>query len=368
VKLEKIVPRVLRPKDWRRQKFTEVRYDQTRQRFDRIHAHYLAYQKDFASDDPCCENFRKKVDEIKGLFEQCQAPKRPLNPFAFKKWVQYRKDCGEFESKAKAISAAVHELHVLFVKCAPFQLVEAGIDLGLFDLKVISSHELYEKARRGLERYDSGWVPPHASGKSDEPRNPTAEDQDGIRARCIILVQETRRQSLALAQLEVLRDAVTSEIMVAAARLSLMLLILLAGCLFVVIDEKMFPVVIAGLVCAQGGVLGSVISAIIRVGKMQDNLDASRTLALISGASRSIYYVPMIGCLSALILFSFALGKFDLGVIKFDLLGKEESICDLVCCPAELIIRSLILGIISGFSERLVHDLVDRFNKKPTNY
>jgi hypothetical protein len=359
VKLERIVPRILRPKGWRREKFSAVRFDQTRQRFDRINAHYLAYKETFDGNGDCFEAFREKRKEILEILSGINCPTRPINFWSRKAWVAYRKALGIFENAAKKLSCCVHDLHVLFVKSAPFHLMESGIDLGLFDLKIISSPELYEKARRGLECYDSGWSPPHTIEK-------TYATEEEIRGRCIILVQETRRQSLALAQLEVLRDAVTMELIVAATRLSIIVGLILLITRFIHIDSVSFSIVSAALLCAQGGIIGSVISSIIRIGKMQENLDVSRALTLISGASRSIYHVPLIGCLVALVLFAAAAAEVKLGVIDLDLFGDENESIYNISSPLKLLLRSFVLGIACGFSERLVHDLVDRFNKKPT--
>lgn len=359
LKLERIVPRILRPKGWRREKFSAVRFDQTRQRFDRINAYYLAHRALFDGNDADLEAFREKHDEILTILKGIRFPTRPINFWSRKAWVKYGGTLGIFEDAAKKLSSCVHDLHVLFVKCAPFHLVEAGIDLGLFDLKVISSPELYEKARRGLEGYDSGWSPPPAPGN-------TKATEEEIRGRCIILVQETRRQSLALAQLEVLRDAVTMELIVAATRLSIIVGLVMLGNRLINSDSASFSITTAALLCAQGGIIGSVISSIIRIGKMQDNLDASRALTLISGASRSIYHVPLIGCLVALILFAAAAAELKLGVIDIDLFPNAEESISNVGCPIKLLLRSFVLGIACGFSERLVHDLVDRFNRKPT--
>lgn len=358
------MPRILRPKGWRQQKFSEVRLDQTRQRFDRINAYYLTYRVHLNPKHPSHKAFLDTRSAIISILKSLTQPERPLRFWSLDKWTKYRQKRGIFEKQAVALSKYVHDLHVIYIQIGPFFLIEKMVQFALFDLKVISSTELYDKARRGLEKYEFNGLSSIDTNQVPGFQPDPVVEQD-IRARGVILVQETRRQSLSLAQLEVMRDGVTMELLVAATRLILMLGVILLGLRIWTDDSELEPIAIAAVLCTLGGVIGSVISAIIRIGKMQDNLDASRALSLLSGASRSIYFVPFIGCLVALILFAFSVGDVKIGFIDFGLFEEGEDICNFVCSP-KFLIRSFVLGIASGFSERLVHDLVDRFNKKPT--
>lgn len=363
--LAKWTPRFLRCRSWRYAKFSVIRNDQTRQRFDRLEAICCAYENAFAGEDPVRVRFRNTRRNLKRLFNAVSPPLTPPKFWSRAEWRIHEEEQRRFARSAKRISALVHQFHILFVRLAPFSLVESGINLALYDLKVIASGELYAKASRGLENYEFERDPQkweeEVSPKEKEPAK-----QDRIRDRVIILIHETRRQSLALAQLEVLRDAVTRELLIAATRLLLLISVVVGLFLAFGGPPRETTMVSAGLMCAIGGIIGSVISSTIRISKMQENLDVSRAMALVAGVSRSIYYVPFIGCLVALVLFAFSLAGIDLGIIDFKLVSDGSGCGEADPYSAKLFFRSFSLGIAAGFSERLVHDLVDRFNGKPT--
>jgi len=367
-KLSRLIPRILRSKGWRQEKFSEVRLDQIRQRFDRINAYYLTYHSYLNRKHPSHKNFLNIRSVIISILRNLSQPERPLRFWSPPAWREYRKTRAVFGKQATELSKGVQDLNVLLFEIGPFFLVERMIQFALFDLKAISSTELYDKARRGLEKYESG-ESPSADTNQRPGFQPNPLMEQDIRARSVILVQETRRQSFSLAQLEVMRDGVAMELLVASTRLILMLGLIMLGLWIWAADSESQPLALAAVLCTIGGVTGSVISAIIRIGKMQDNLDASRALSLLNGASRSIYLVPFIGCLVAFILFGFSAAEVRIGIIDFGLFNEDEDICNFDSCnfnfSPKILIRSFVLGVASGFSERLVHDLVDRFNKPP---
>lgn len=255
------------------------------------------------------------------------------------------------------ISHLVHRLHLLANAVIPFNALEANISLTLYDLKLISSPEAYARAEKGLENNIGG---------SGNPAAISPEGQGLVRCRVLAAINENRRQTLSLSQMEILRDGVTRELLVASARLVIPLALLLAViCAAMLKWEIELQFAIGVVLACIGGVVGSFLSAIVRVGKMLDNQDTGRTLILLAGANRSMYFTPMIGCLGALIAFFMvyhgSMPMFD----GFDLrkLAEYQKVAD--AGPPKFLIASFVFGILAGFSERLVHDLVDRFNKPP---
>jgi hypothetical protein len=248
-------------------------------------------------------------------------------------------------------------LYILANSVIPFRSLESNITFTLYDLKLISSPEAYSKAEKGLENYAAG---------AGNLAVVTPEEEDVIRHRVLVVINETRRQTLSLSQLEILRDGVTRELLVASARLIIPLALILIGIgVIAVVRETEFQFATGIVLACIGGVVGSFLSAIVRVGKMLDNQDTGRTLILLAGANRSMYFTPMIGCLGALIAFVLVFHGVVPMFKDFDLQSLAKSQQSHEMAPSRFLLASFAFGILAGFSERLVHDLVDRFNKPP---
>jgi hypothetical protein len=164
-----------------------------------------------------------------------------------------------------------------------------------------------------------------------------------------------------------MRDAVTRELLVAGTRLAIPIAILL-----VLADSYSWRLtdpgpIKAGLLAPIGGIAGATLSAFVRISRMQENLDVSRAMGLLAGAGRSIYFAPMIGALSAFCLFIVVSSGIELGFLEFD---WQKSGSNSGRSSGETsktyLAKAFTLGLLAGFSERLVHDLVDRFNKQPS--
>ena len=313
-----------------------------------------------------CET-RREIDASRDELSK-QAYIVPLHWWCPSGWEAYYDKEEKRGEIYQRISHLVHRLHLLANAVVPFEALEINIALTLYDLKLISSPEAYSKAEQGLGDY--------VGGAGNLPSRPPV-DEDLIRYRVLAVINETRRQTLALSQLEVLRDSVTRELLVGSSRLIIPLAIILVVVVTVALRwETEFQFATGILLACIGGVVGSFLSAIVRVGKMLDNQDTGRTLILIAGANRSMYFTPMIGCLGALIAFVLVFhgaipmfDDFDLGALadpkKCDEAPLENPHERGLVAPPRFLLGSLAFGILAGFSERLVHDLVDRFNKPP---
>lgn len=359
-------PRLFRSRRFRWRRVQDIRTDLSMQRYHRITALVDAFEGEIAEASDKNRNIEMKwkaLCETRKEIEGCLAGIAGLGHvdpspcYRLSGWKAYYENDEQRGAIFRRISHLVHRLYILANSVIPFRSLESNITFTLYDLKLISSPEAYSRAEKGLENYAAG---------AGNLAVVTPEEEDVIRHRVLVVINETRRQTLSLSQLEILRDGVTRELLVASARLIIPLALILAGISAVtLLQEAEFQFATGILLACIGGVVGSFLSAIVRVGKMLDNQDTGRTLILLAGANRSMYFTPMIGCLGALIAFVLvfhgAFPMFD----GFDLEKLAKSQQSHEMAPSKFLLASFAFGILAGFSERLVHDLVDRFNKPP---
>lgn len=359
-------PRILRPKRCRWGKPSGIRNDLSRQRYERLRCleqiYRTSHEANPASDPVVSARWkafvaaRIEADElVKNIDSLSISSPSPF--WRFSGWTNHYQGRQQRDRWLREFSHTVHRMHMLLTSAVPLKALESAISLSLFDLKLISSPEAYQIALGGLEDYASG-----------KPVTSGTRDDEQIRSLTLNVINENRRQTLALSQMEVLRDGVTRELVVAASRLILVISLVFIPLIFNHGGSLGSPVMVQGVFLACiGGITGSVISAIVRVGKMLENRDTGRTIILLAGANRSMYFTPFIGCIGAFVIFVMMVNGYLPDVFGFDPKewGKEwkQDAQNSDFLPPRFLLRALALGLVAGFSERLVHDLIDRFNK-----
>jgi hypothetical protein len=362
----------------RYQKLVDIRNDSQIHRYHRIVAAYNANRSEIdriAKSDPELAKYQARFVSLMGRIrhdlKDSSRPRFAGWPWSIKSWAKYHDDFTKYHAVLREVSHLVHELHVMTVRVMPPDHIEESIQFSLEDLRVISPVWLYDKFKISLAEFtgDSQFTARQSAGMSagsaiSAPGGSSRSRSASMSTKMIALLNETRRQSLALAQLEVMRDAVTRELLVAGARLAIpiaLLLVLSNYYFFRLADPGLIN---AGLLAPIGGIAGATLSAFVRISRMQENLDVSRAMSLLAGASRSIYFAPMIGALSAFCLFIVVSSGIELGFLEFDWQKSgQSSLRSSSETTKDYLAKAFTLGLIAGFSERLVHDLVDRFNK-----
>jgi hypothetical protein len=337
-------------------------------------------------------------------------------PFG-KGWLEAWKTRGEareqFHSICRELHHGAHDIQMVLITVLPIKDLEASLPGLREDFESVTD----EDSRRGLlESALGAYVRTVAVSNLGSPAEaPVAEDADQphppppatpvpanyepyLRSFCRQMVTETRRNQLTKRQIEVVRDELFSLVTFSFFFMSAM-----AGAVFLLFyrlqhDNPWWhePTYAGAFVASLGGITGASLSAYQRIGTISRSGVTGRNLGELSGAGRPLYQAIGFGCLAAILvqlLIAHAglrnLGPFTLPQTTAEIAtgppngtpaatplvngeeppregepGEHQPSPARNKQPVSLALLPLLVGLIAGFSERLIPDVIDQYRKK----
>ena len=282
----------------------------------------------------------------------------------------------------REIHHLTHDLHMRMIGIQPIANLEAAFHTHLYDLDAVTDDITFKKLTdtplgRSITEIVEGkkfGCPVHP-----DPSHKPPEYLANLRAYSLQVVNETRRQQLTKRQIEVIRDEVTTVLFRASGRLLVCVAVVFVTFQWVIshwapwqeAENAMieWPSIFTSEVQQPffsafiGGIFGAFFSAFSRIGQISESGVTQGNLSVLAGAGRPIYHAPAIGCIAAAIVyFLFAHAEFS-NFGPFHLPNAAEA--NGSRAGSEIGIAFLI-GMIAGFSERLIPDIIDGFRKKPS--
>lgn len=285
----------------------------------------------------------------------------------------------------REIHHATHDLHMRLITIQPVTNLEAAFHTHLHDLKAVTDEITFKEltdtplgrsVKEIVERKNSG-CPVHHEGTLPHKTSDYLAD---LRAYSLQIINETRRQQLTKRQIEVIRDEVTTVLFRASARLLVCVAVVFTAFQWSVthwspwqdaesamtewpsiftteVPQPYFAAII-------GGIFGAFFSALSRIGQISESGVTQGNLSVLAGAGRPIYHAPALGCMAAGVVYLlFALAGFS-NVGPFHIPSPTDGNGN---GAGSKIGIAFLIGMIAGFSERLIPDIIDGFKKKPSS-
>lgn len=283
------------------------------------------------------------------------------------------------------IHHATHDLHMRLITIQPVANLEAAFHTHLYDLSAVTDSATFKdltdtplgrSVKEIVERKNVG-CPVHHEGTLPHK---TADYLANLRAYSLQIINETRRQQLTKRQIEVIRDEVTTVLFRASGRLLVSVAVVFVFFQGVIthwapwqeLENAMieWPVIFTSEVqqpffaAIIGGIFGAFFSALSRIGQISESGVTQGNLSVLAGAGRPIYHAPALGCIAAgVVYFLFTLAGFsNFGPFQIPIPTDGNG-----SGQGTKIGIAFLIGMIAGFSERLIPDIIDGFRKKPSS-
>ncbi len=234
-----------------------------------------------------------------------------------------------------------------------------------------------------------------------------------LRSFCRQLVHETRRNQLTKRQIEVVRDELFSLVTFSFFFMSFLSVAAFLGFYSTRLHNRWWhePTYAAAFVAAVGGIAGASLSAYQRIGTISRSGVTGRNLGELSGAGKPLFQAVGFGCLAAILLQLLIahaglrnLGPFTLPEATAEAPASNSqptpaalpadtkpsinqpqaddssvnaadkalnfinspppTVAARQDAPVSLALLPLLVGLLAGFSERLVPDVIDQYRKK----
>lgn len=311
----------------------------------------------------------------------------------FRRWARFRlilvgksRRQALYGRTVREIHHATHDLHMRLITIQPVANLEAAFHTHLYDLKAVTDPATFKEltatplGKAVTEIVDRKNNRPAVQASDGDSPAKAAADLANLRAYSLQIINETRRQQLTKRQIEVIRDEVTTVLFRASARLLVsvaVVFVIFQGIIshwapWQELENAMieWPAIFTSEVqqpffaAIIGGIFGAFFSALSRIGQISESGVTQGNLSVLAGAGRPIYHAPALGCIAA------GVAYFLFTLAGFSNFGPFQ-----IPSPADgngsgqgtKIGIAFLIGMIAGFSERLIPDIIDGFRKKPSS-
>lgn len=286
---------------------------------------------------------------------------------------KHRRDKSRYRQICRRIHHLAHEIQMTLVTVLPLGDLETSMEGLLEDLESVTEPSSLKRLTDSpvasyvttILRANVGTLGPASAGQPP-PQSLPLNYESYLRSFARQIVNATRRDQITRRQIEVIRDelfSVITFVLVAMTTLATAGFALLSW----LTDHKKWW--FADLkkddsqityIAALGGICGACFSAATRVGNISQSGVTGRNLGQLAGAGRPLFHTSLFGCLAAVVLclLVYKGGMSQLGPFHFNI--AKTSTPDGI--NREMI--PLLIGLIAGFSERLIPDVIDQFRKK----